>query len=179
MEKASKNDLVLTGAGKLSSQVPNYQHLRKEIPPRVFKPYPLRILTLSIVIATWMFAVAMIVTVPMAWYFKLALSLTVGVAWGMSGLLAHELLHGSIVRSKGLQNFFGFFALLPYMISPTFWRYWHNNLHHSHTQKIALDPDAYPTHRIFKHSKFAQWMFPVSPGSGHKRSYLYFFFWFC
>lgn len=112
------------------------------------------------------------------WYANLSLSLVIGVAWGMSGLLAHELLHGSIVRSKKLQNAYGFMALLPYMISPTFWRYWHNNLHHSHTQKMAMDPDAYPTQRLFKHSKFAQWMFPVSPGSGHKRSYLYFFFWF-
>jgi fatty acid desaturase len=155
-----------------------YNDLRKELSSDLFKPYPQRLLTLSFVIVLWMSLFATLVLVPLYWPYKLLLSLVIGQCWGMSGLLAHELLHGSIIRNKAWQNFFGFWALLPFTISPTFWRYWHNNLHHSHTQKIILDPDAYPTYRIFKQSKFAQWMFPITPGSGHKRSYLYFFLWF-
>lgn len=158
--------------------IKNYQALRKELPQEIFKPYPLRLLTITLVLLTWSLAFASIIFIPMAWPIKLGLSLIIGTCWGMSGLLAHELLHGSIIRNKKWQDIIGFFTLMPFLISPTFWRYWHNNLHHSHTQKMVVDPDAYPTYRIFKHSKFAQWMFPVSPGSGHKRSYLYFFFWF-
>ena len=158
--------------------VGNYQALAKELPREIFRPYPWRILTLITHIALWVAAFVAIVTVPMIWPVKLLLGLFIGFCWGMCGLLAHEILHGSVVRNKKAQNFFGFFALLPYMISPTFWRFWHNRLHHSHTQRIILDPDAYPTYRIFKSSRFSQWMFPFSPGSGYKRSYLYFFFWF-
>jgi fatty acid desaturase len=114
----------------------------------------------------------------MIWPFKLLLGLCIGHCWGVAGLLSHEVLHGSVVRSRKLQTVISYFGLMPFLISPIFWRYWHNTLHHSYTQKLIQDPDAYPTYRIFKHSKFMQWMFPYTPGSGYKRSYLYFFFWF-
>ena len=115
-------------------------------------------------------------TIP--WFLKLGLSVLVGYCWALSGLIGHELMHGSIVRSKKWQNFLGFFCFQPFLISPTFWRHWHNNLHHSYTQKIIMDPDAYPTYRIYKQSRFIQWMYKYTPGSGYLRSYLYFFFWF-
>ena len=158
--------------------VENYHALSKELPREIFKPYPLRLLTLFFSTLTWASSFAAIVMIPMHWPLKLFLGLVVGSCWGINGFIAHELLHGSVIRSKKWQDFLGFFALMPYLISPTFWRYWHNRLHHSHTQKIVLDPDAYPTYRIFKHSKFSRWMYPVTPGSGYKRSYFYFFFWF-
>ncbi len=50
--------------------------------------------------------------------------------------------------------------------------------HHGRTQQIIKDPDAFPTLRIYRNSKFIQFMFPFTPGSRHKRSWLYFFFWF-
>ena len=106
------------------------------------------------------------------------LAVTIGHCWGVLGLVGHEVLHGSVVRNKKWQNILGLFCFLPFLISPTFWRFWHNKLHHSHTQQLIADPDAYPTLRIFKHSRFMNWMYPFTPGSGHKRSYLYFFFWF-
>ena len=155
-----------------------YRGLIKELPKEVFKPYSLRMVTIVCHLIVWLAAFVAVVKIPMAWPMKLLLSVVIGHCWATGGLLAHELLHGSIVRSKKWQHVFGFFTLFTFLISPTFWRFWHNNLHHSHTQRVIQDPDAYPSYRIFKHSRFSQWMFPVTPGSGTWRSYFYFFYWF-
>lgn len=154
------------------------QDLRRNIPQYMFKPYSGRLLHFTALFAIGLSSIAAIVLVPMDWYFKLLLGLVIGHCWAITGLLTHEILHGSVVRNRRLQTVLGFIGMAPFMISPTFWRYWHNTLHHSHTQRLIKDPDAYPTYRIFKHSKFVQWMYPFTPGSKHKRSFLYFFFWF-
>lgn len=158
--------------------IPEYAHLRKELSEATFRPHQPRLLFIFTVQTLAFALIYSLVVWSIPWYFKALMSITIGYCWAVSGLLAHELLHGSIIRSKFWQDILGFFCFLPYLISPTFWRYWHNRLHHSFTQKSILDPDAYPTLTIFKQSKFIQWMFPFSPGSGHKRSYFYFFFWF-
>ncbi len=111
------------------------------------------------------------------WPIKMALGLAIGFCCGVLGFLTHELLHGAITRNQRLQNVLGFLGLLPYVISPTYWKYVHNKLHHGKTQKLIQDPDAFPTLRIYKSSKFVKAIFPFTPGSGYKRSYFYFFFW--
>ena len=82
------------------------------------------------------------------------------------------------MKNIKLQNFLGFFGTIPFLNSPTYWKFSHNRLHHGKTQQLIRDPDAFPNLRIFKSSRFMQFMFPFTPGSGHKRSSLYFFFWF-
>ncbi len=156
----------------------SYRSLRKELPKDIFKPYNMRLLSLIMVQLAGATSIASILYFSLPWYLNLSLGLFAGYCWGVNGLMGHELMHGNIVRNKTVQNFFGFFCFLPFMISSTFWKYWHNYLHHSHTQKNILDPDAYPTKRIYTHSKFMQRMYPFTPGSGKKRSYLYFFFFF-
>ncbi len=155
-----------------------YADLKKRLPREMFKPFWPRLIPIILIWLSGAGLVASIAIFDLHWAVKVGFGLLAGYCWSIGGLFAHEVLHGSVIRSKRWQNFIGFFCFLPYGISPTFWRYWHNNLHHSHTQKIIKDPDAYPTLRIFKLSRFTQWMFPFTPGSGHKRSYLYLFFWF-
>lgn len=153
-------------------------HLRAKLPRHLFEPYPLRMV--------WFFGYALlaigalggIAFLEVSWPIKLLLSVGLGFAYGGLGFFAHELLHGSVVRSRSLQDFLGLFCFMPFFISPTFWRYWHNQLHHAKTQSVIADPDAFPNLRIFHNSKFMQFMYPFTPGSGHRRSYLYFFFWF-
>ncbi len=156
----------------------NYNHIRHQLPRDIFKPYWPRLFPILIVFALGVVGVVAICHLNWPWYGQLSLALWVGYCWSIGGLFAHEILHGSVVRNRTIKDVLGFLCFLPYLISPTFWRYWHNNLHHSHTQKIILDPDAFPTLKIFKQSRFAQWMFPYTPGSRHKRSYFYLFFWF-
>ena len=113
-----------------------------------------------------------------AWYAKLPLSIMMGVFLAGNTFLAHEILHGAIVKNKRLQTILGFVGFAPFLISPTYWRFWHNVLHHGNTQLLYKDPDAFPTKMVWKRSKFMKFVFPLSPGSGYLRSYVYFFYWF-
>ena len=155
-----------------------YREFRSQLPREYFAPHTGRLLFLFTTLALGFGSIFAIATLELHWTAKLLLSAVIGYSWAVGGLLGHELMHGAIVRNRSAQDFLGFFCFLPFGISPTFWRHWHNNLHHSFTQKVIMDPDAYPTYRIYKQSKFVQWMYKYTPGSGHKRSYLYFFFWF-
>ena len=87
-------------------------------------------------------------------------------------------MHGSVVKNQTLQNIIGAICLAPYLISPTYWRFWHNNLHHGNTQLILKDPDAFPILSVYKRSKFMRIVFELAPGSKNPLSYLYFFYWF-
>ncbi len=159
----------------------NIGFYRREITPalspEVFQLNPARLWGFAICSTGALLAFAAIVFINPFWPFKLLLGLAIGLLCGIQGFLTHELLHGAITRNSKLQTFLGFFGLMPFLISPTYWKYVHNRLHHGKTQQTLRDPDAFPTLRIYKNSKFVQAIFPFTPGSGHKRSYLYFFFW--
>jgi fatty acid desaturase len=159
--------------------------LKSKLPQEIFKPYLPRLIWVAgytIVAAISLILISNFplqqLPQPYVWAIKFALAIVVGNCFGAFGFFAHEVMHGSVVKSRALQDRLAFFAFMPWFISPTFWRTWHNQLHHGNTQALITDPDAFPILRLFKHSKFMQYMYPYTPGSGHKRSYLYFFFWF-
>lgn len=154
------------------------QTLYKKLPAKLFEPVPYRMLWMVGYVAVALVCAFTIKSGDFPWYVNALLGVLMGTCYGALGFFAHELLHGSIIKNRKIQDFFGFFCFMSFFISPTFWRYWHNQLHHGKTQAIISDPDAFPTLKIFKHSKFMQAMFPFTPGSGHKRSYTYLFFWF-
>ena len=154
------------------------QMLRAQLPAEYFEPQAIRLLWFVGYIVVAAASLGIIVALEPIWPIKLILAMTAGLCFGCSGFFAHEVLHGSVVKGKNLQDTLAFFGFMPFFISPTFWRLWHNQLHHGKTQAIISDPDAYPTLKIFRHSKFMNFMFPFTPGSGHLRSYTYFFFWF-
>lgn len=143
----------------------------------IFKHNPARLIGFGLCGFGAIASYLMIVLLSPIWPIKLVLGLSIGFFCGILGFLTHELLHGAITRNQRLQSVLGFFGLLPYVISPTYWKYVHNKLHHGKTQKLIQDPDAFPNMRVYKNSKFVKAIFPFTPGSGYKRSYFYFFFW--
>jgi fatty acid desaturase len=159
----------------------NLGDYRRELMPilgkEIFALNPARLVGFVLCGVGAIFAFYLIVFLNPNWMLKCLLGLSIGFFTGTMGFLTHELLHGAITRNQRLQNFFGFLGLMPYLISPTYWKYVHNRLHHGKTQKIIHDPDAFPTLRIYKNSKFVKTIFPFTPGSGCKRSFCYFFFW--
>lgn len=112
------------------------------------------------------------------WPVKLVCGVLMGLCHGTLGFIAHEVSHGSVVKGRRAQYWLTYFATIPLFIAPTYWKYSHDRTHHGKTQKLIEDPDAFPTLRIFKSSRFMRFMYPFTPGSGYKRSWLYFFFWF-
>lgn len=153
-------------------------YLRPYLPEETLKPYPLRLAWFFPNLALAVIALVSIKVFDPIWPVKLVLGIGLGWAYGSLGFFAHELLHGSVIKSRYWQDKLGLLALAPFYISPTFWKYWHNKLHHGNTQAIISDPDAFPTLKIYKHSPFMKFMYPFTPGSGYLRSGFYFFFWF-
>ncbi len=154
------------------------QALAKDLPAKVFERNPLRLLWYGGLAVGSIAAFSAIVFLHLPWPVKIGLGLFLGFCNGTMAFVSHELFHGSIVKSTRAQTILGFFGAIPFFISPTFWRYWHNRLHHGRTQQLIRDPDAFPNLKIYKNSPFVKFIYPYTPGSGHKRSVLYFFFWF-
>jgi fatty acid desaturase len=72
-------------------------------------------------------------------------SLVIGYAFAGLAFLAHETLHGAVVRNKRVRHAVGFLAFIPFVLSPRLWIAWHNRMHHGHANRPGIDPDAYPT----------------------------------
>lgn len=153
------------------------QAVLKNLDPEIFRPNRMRLVSYFFYLALGLIAVAAVVQLSPAWPIKLLCGITIGVCTGLLGLLTHEISHGTVVKSPRLQYWLSFFGMQPFLITPTFWKATHNRMHHGKTQKLIEDPDAFPNLRIFRHSKFLQGVFRFTPGSGYKRSYLYFGFW--
>jgi len=152
--------------------------LRKHLPEHIFLRTPTRALLALVLVPLTFLSLYLIFAAALPWYLKLLLVVVIGQCNVAMSFLAHETLHGSIVKAKWLQNLIGFLGFAPYFISPTYWRFWHNNLHHGNTQLLYKDPDAFPTISVYKRSRFMRAIFPLTPGSGTKISLLYFFYWF-
>ena len=154
------------------------QTLAVHLPKHVFAPNRWRLLWFAGYTAL-AFALFFFILRPLTpWPLKLICGVMLGTCNALLAFLVHEIQHGSVIRNKRIQDVLGFFGFFPFFITPTFWKYVHNRFHHGKTQRLGEDPDAYPNLRVFRQSRFMKFMFPFSPGSGHKRSLSYFFFWF-
>ena len=160
--------------------IPQYQkELRKYLPQDILKRTPWRLLYAVAYISLNVGLVAAVLTLELPWFAKLIAGIIIGIANTGLGFFAHEAMHGAIVKNKTFQDAIGFVGFGLFFISPTYWRYWHNYLHHGHTQLLIQDPDAFPPIGIYKRSKFMRFVFELSPGSGTFMSRFYFFYWFC
>lgn len=154
------------------------KYLSEKLPKHVFDREPTR---LKYFFGFYLLAQACFfyaITTDIPWFAKLFLGFVMGVCHTGTAFISHEVLHGAIIRNEKLETFIGWFGFGPFLISPTYWRFWHNRLHHGKTQLNIIDPDAFPTLGVYKRTPFIKKIFPWTPGSGYLRSYLYFFFWF-
>ena len=154
------------------------REVTKELPKAMFKREPMRLKYGVLFSVLIIFCLYSVLALSPAWYLKLPISILMGLFLAGNTFLAHEVLHGAIVKSRKIQTILGFIGFTPFFISPTYWRFWHNVLHHGNTQLLYKDPDAFPTKMVWKKSRFMKFVFPLSPGSGYFRSYFYFFYWF-
>lgn len=119
--------------------------LKPDLPARAFEPAHSRLLWLPVHLA--LVALGVFVTarqVVPGWSLPLV-SLVIGCAFAGLAFLAHETLHGAVVRSKPLRYAVGWLAFMPFVLSPRLWVAWHNRMHHGHANRPGIDPDAYPT----------------------------------
>jgi fatty acid desaturase len=154
------------------------QEIQAVLPKETFKRNPLRggWIVVNFAVMYLIGSVVLLETTPV--WAKLLLGIAFGIVSARNTFLAHEILHGAIFKNKTLEKITGFLGFTNCLISPTYWCFWHNKLHHGNTQLLYKDPDAFPTRSVWKKSKFMQKVFKLSPGSGYLRSIFYFFYWF-
>lgn len=129
------------------------RELRAQLPASTFAPARSRVLWLPVhlsVIAACMWAVTASV-LPM-WLIPIAVVM-IGLSFGGIAFLAHETLHGGVVKGRMLRDAIGWVGFLPFAVSPRLWRVWHNREHHAHTNHPTLDPDKYPILQVYQSSR--------------------------
>jgi fatty acid desaturase len=102
----------------------------------------------------------------------------IGQLFTTVGLAAHEALHHSVFRSKGLEDLLGWVGFSPWLVTPGTWRAWHVQAHHSAANIHARDPDVLPRQEEWRTQRFAQLFHAISPGSGSWLSYISLSFFF-
>jgi len=137
----------------LSSYV---RELRPALPAETFAPARSRLLWMPLHLAiigvvTWAIAAG---HVP--WLLVPVLSLVLGVSFAGLTFLAHETLHGAVVRGRRLRRVIGWIGLVPFCVSPRLWVAWHNREHHGKTNLASIDPDMYPVLREYQESRIVR-----------------------
>lgn len=135
--------------------------LKPFLPPEIHEPATSRLgwLPVHLLVVTLGISALALGWVPLslAW----AVSLPLGVSFAGLTFLAHETLHGAVVRGRAWQNLVGTIGFLPFCISPRLWVAWHNRVHHGHAQHAVKDPDAFPTLDVYRGSKIVRIMIDV------------------
>jgi fatty acid desaturase len=121
------------------------QELKPLLPKPAFEPARLRLLWLPAHLAVIALGTLGLAAGWVPWLLAGPVSLAIGVSFAGLTFLAHETLHGAVVRGRRLRRVVGTIGFLPFMVSPRLWIAWHNRVHHGHANQPGIDPDAYPT----------------------------------
>ena len=154
------------------------RELRAVLPAAVFERAPARLLWLPLHLAIIVALGTYVVRAAPPWWVAVACALAAGHSWGCLGFLAHEAMHHTLVRSRGVERLVGWFGFAPYCLSPTLWSAWHNQEHHGKTGKPKGDPDSYGTLDYWRKSAVVRALEGIAPGSGRARSAVFLFVWF-
>ncbi len=127
------------------------RELKPLLPPGSFAPAPLRLLWLPVHAAVIAVSISLLAG-GVAWPLRPLLSLPIGASFAGLTFLAHEALHGAVVRGRATRRLIGWLGFLPFAVSPRLWEAWHNREHHNHTNDPSRDPDAYPTLEQYRQS---------------------------
>lgn len=154
------------------------KRIRADLPADTFDRTPWRALwfvPLSIGAAA---AIATSIVAEPAWYLRVLLGVAAGHCFAAMGFLAHEALHGALVRSRSTQTALGYLGFGSVLVSPTLWRTWHNQVHHGKTNKGNSDPDSFGTLSRYEKEPSTRFVARLAPGSRHWSSVFFFGYWF-
>jgi fatty acid desaturase len=141
--------------------------LRAHLPPDLFAPVPGRLGWLALHGGMVTVSIAAIATGAVGWLGAALLSPVIGHGFACLAFVAHETLHGAVVRDPRARHVIGWVAFLPFALSPRLWVVWHNQVHHGHTMKPGVDPDSYPTLEEWRASRAIRLIERASLGRGN------------
>jgi fatty acid desaturase len=128
-----------------SALMPQSQYvreLRAELPATAFQPARSRLALVPVYLAIIVLAIVGITRLSL-WFAPL-LSIVIGIGFACLTFIAHETMHGGIVRGRAARLLVGWIGFLPFVLSPRLWAGWHDRVHHANAN-LADDPDMYPT----------------------------------
>jgi len=137
-------DEQFLAASPLYPQAKYVGELRSSLPPDAFRPAHARLWLVPAHVAVIAIATVAIASGWLAWPVVPVVSIAIGVSFACLTFVAHEALHGGVVRSKTLRHMVGWIAFAPFMLSPRLWVAWHDRVHHANAN-LPDDPDMYPT----------------------------------
>ena len=105
-------------------------------------------------------------------------SLCIGLSFAGLTFLAHETLHGAVVRGRRLRHAVGWIGFSHFLVSPRLWNAWHNRVHHAHANHPERDPDAYPTLETYEADRWVRRALELAPGNGRWTGLFALFFGF-
>ena len=117
--------------------------LRAELPASAFEPATSRIALVPLHLLVVTVAVIALALHWLPWFLAPVLSLVIGVSFACLTFIAHEAVHGGIVRGRAARQVIGWIGFLPFTVSPRLWAAWHDRVHHANAN-VDTDPDMYP-----------------------------------
>jgi fatty acid desaturase len=122
-----------------------YVHeLRPDLPAAAFEPATSRLALVPTYFAVIAISIVAIASGWLPWLLVPLLSLVIGASFAGLTFVAHEAIHGGIVRGRTARQVVGWLGFLPFTVSPCLWSAWHDRVHHANANR-ANDPDMYPT----------------------------------
>jgi fatty acid desaturase len=154
------------------------QRIRTDLPPETFSPTPWRAWLCVPLNAVVVACIAYTARVHPPWYILAGLAIVLGQVYATLGFWVHDVMHGSVVRSRRLQDAISFLGLYPFLLSPITWRVWHVQAHHGNTQS-ARDPDATVNVEEYRRTPIARLYLTFAPSSRNPLGvFLFYPFWF-
>jgi len=121
------------------------RELKPALPGPTFEPAHSRLWWLPLHVGVISLGILSLAAGWVPWLAAGGVSLVIGSSFAGLTFLAHETLHGAVVRDRRMRRIVGAIGFFPFMISPRLWIAWHNRVHHGNTNHAGVDPDAYPT----------------------------------
>jgi fatty acid desaturase len=149
-----------------------------QLPPEAFKPVLARLWWGALYLTVAVSGILAIGLLSMNVWWNLLLSVAVASAFAGLGFLAHEILHGSVVKTAWLRDLTGAICFWPLGVGPKLWRKWHNMEHHAHTQHEDHDPDAMGTVEKWFSSPLLRGLYKLAPWLRSLVTFLSFFGFF-
>src|SRR5438552_1451484 len=109
-----------------------YVHaLRPDLPDGTFEPASSRLLLVPVHFALIAIAIVALSSGWLPWPVIPLVSLAIGVSFACLPFVAHEAIHGGIVRNRKARQLVGWIGFLPFTLSPRLWSAWHDRVHHA------------------------------------------------
>jgi fatty acid desaturase len=132
------------GGAPLYPQALYVKELKAVLPPETFRPSRWPLLMIPAHVAVVVVAILAIAQGWVPWFVVPLLTVAIGVSFSCLTFVAHEGMHGGIVRGKRAKYLVGLIGFFPFMLSPRLWAAWHDRVHHANAN-LTDDPDMYPT----------------------------------